>query len=261
MRRTVPCAAAALVLVAVLAIGCGKGGNGGAAKQPATTADLLQIKDLIAGSGDVAKADDYVSIEYTAWVYQNGAQGAKLASTADNGIPETLALDASANWPRGKMAEGITGMKTGGKRTFVIPSDPQGAAAAQIPAGASVMFEVTLLSIPRVQQQDLVPGNGPEARAGDVIDVNYTGWLSENGNKGKKFDSSLDSGQPLHFQLGAGRVIPGWDIGVEDMRVGGKRQLIIPPELAYGRRGTGGGIIPPNSTLIFDVELLKVEGK
>ncbi len=88
--------------------------------------------------------------------------------------------------------------------------------------------------------------------------MHYTGWLYENGTKGAKFDSSLDRGEPFEFPLGAGRVIKGWDEGVAGMKVGGKRTLIIPPQLGYGARGAG-GVIPPNATLLFDVELLDVK--
>jgi FKBP-type peptidyl-prolyl cis-trans isomerase len=102
-------------------------------------------------------------------------------------------------------------------------------------------------------------GDGTAAHAGNKVSVHYTGWLSNNGAKGRKFDSSVDRGQPFQFTLGAHQVIPGWDEGVAGMKVGGTRTLIIPPELAYGARGAGGGAIPPNATLIFDVELLQVQ--
>jgi FKBP-type peptidyl-prolyl cis-trans isomerase len=102
-------------------------------------------------------------------------------------------------------------------------------------------------------------GDGATARAGSKVSVHYTGWLSNNGAKGKKFDSSVDRGQPFQFTLGAHQVIAGWDEGVAGMKVGGTRTLIIPPELGYGARGAGGGAIPPNATLIFDVELLQVQ--
>jgi FKBP-type peptidyl-prolyl cis-trans isomerase len=102
-------------------------------------------------------------------------------------------------------------------------------------------------------------GDGDEAVKGDTVFVHYTGWLYENGERGKKFDSSLDRGKPYTFPLGGGRVIKGWDEGVAGMKVGGKRELIIPPDLAYGMQGAGGGLIPPNATLDFEVELLKVE--
>lgn len=101
---------------------------------------------------------------------------------------------------------------------------------------------------------DLQVGQGDEARAGKTVEVHYTGWL-ENGTK---FDSSKDRGQPFKFPLGAGHVIRGWDEGVAGMKVGGKRKLVIPSELGYGARGAG-GVIPPNATLIFEVELLGVK--
>src|SRR5712691_5929921 len=101
-------------------------------------------------------------------------------------------------------------------------------------------------------------GTGTEATKGSKVSVHYTGWLYNNGAKGTKFDSSLDRGQPFAFGLGAGQVIQGWDQGVAGMKVGGKRTLIIPPALGYGARGAG-GVIPPNATLMFDVELLGVQ--
>ena len=104
-----------------------------------------------------------------------------------------------------------------------------------------------------LQYWDIVVGNGATAVAGKPVKVHYTGWLTD----GKKFDSSVDRGQPFGFTLGAGQVIKGWDEGVAGMKVGGKRQLRIPPELGYGSRGAG-SVIPPNATLIFDVELLEV---
>ena len=101
-------------------------------------------------------------------------------------------------------------------------------------------------------------GDGAAATAGHKVTVNYTGWLDNKGEKGQKFDSSLDRSEPFSFTLGGGQVIKGWDEGVAGMKVGGKRTLVIPPELGYGARGAG-GVIPPNATLIFDVELLKVD--
>jgi FKBP-type peptidyl-prolyl cis-trans isomerase FkpA len=104
---------------------------------------------------------------------------------------------------------------------------------------------------------DAVVGSGEAAAAGQQVSVHYTGWLFYGGEKGKKFDSSKDRGDPFAFQLGAGQVIKGWDEGVQGMKVGGTRKLTIPPELGYGARGAG-GVIPPNATLIFEVELLGV---
>ncbi|MFZ0105261.1 MAG: FKBP-type peptidyl-prolyl cis-trans isomerase [Thiobacillus sp.] len=101
--------------------------------------------------------------------------------------------------------------------------------------------------------EDLVVGSGATAQAGQSVVVHYTGWLTN----GQKFDSSVDRNDPFDFRLGAGQVIPGWDQGVAGMQVGGKRKLTIPPNLAYGSRGAG-GVIPPNATLVFEVELLAV---
>ncbi len=108
-----------------------------------------------------------------------------------------------------------------------------------------------------LQYIDQEVGDGTEAVAGVTVLVHYTGWLWVDGARGDKFDSSLDRGQPFQFDLGAGSVIGGWDEGVAGMRVGGKRELIIPPDLGYGSRGAG-GVIPPNATLNFEVELLNV---
>jgi FKBP-type peptidyl-prolyl cis-trans isomerase FkpA len=108
-----------------------------------------------------------------------------------------------------------------------------------------------------LQIEDLVVGSGDTAAPGGQVSVHYTGWLYENGQAGSKFDSSKDRGDPFDFPLGAGHVIRGWDEGVAGMKVGGTRRLIIPPALGYGARGAG-GVIPPNATLLFEVELLEV---
>ena len=106
-----------------------------------------------------------------------------------------------------------------------------------------------------LQYEDTVVGTGAEAKPGRNVTVHYTGWLYENGQQGAKFDSSKDRGEPFIFPLGGGMVIKGWDEGVQGMREGGTRILIIPPVLGYGARGAG-GVIPPNATLKFEVELL-----
>ena len=105
---------------------------------------------------------------------------------------------------------------------------------------------------------DTQAGTGATPKTGQTCVMHYTGWLYQDGKKGAKFDSSVDRGQPFEFPIGTGRVIKGWDEGVASMKVGGKRTLIIPPDLGYGARGAG-GVIPPNATLMFDVELLAVK--
>jgi FKBP-type peptidyl-prolyl cis-trans isomerase len=109
-------------------------------------------------------------------------------------------------------------------------------------------------AVTELKIEELKPGNGTEATSGKQVSVHYTGWLTNV----TKFDSSVDRGTPFKFQLGAGQVIQGWDKGVAGMKIGGKRKLTIPPQMGYGERGAG-GVIPPNATLVFEVELLGVE--
>jgi len=126
-------------------------------------------------------------------------------------------------------------------------------ALAAVPLVAFAAGEVTTSSGLKII--DVKPGTGPVPKAGQTVTVNYTGWLFVDGKKGKKFDSSLDRGQPFSFTIGQGQVIKGWDEGLSTMHVGGKRTLIIPPDLGYGASGAGADI-PPGATLIFEVDLL-----
>ena len=128
-------------------------------------------------------------------------------------------------------------------------------------ARLAVIFAVLVLAMSAsraeyLEVEDITVGVGQAAQSGDTISVHYTGWLAS----GKKFDSSRDRGTPFSFRLGSGQVIQGWDRGLIGMQVGGVRRLTIPPEQGYGDRDVGGGLIPPNSTLIFEVELLGIEG-
>ncbi len=150
-------------------------------------------------------------------------------------------------------AKGIaetTNMKTD-ETNKIMESTEKGNAMNQSESKES--GEVTTSS--GLKYTDMVPGSGASPKKGDVVKVHYTGWLTD----GKKFDSSVDRGQPFEFTLGVGQVIKGWDEGVSTMKVGGKRKLVIPSELGYGVRGAGGGLIPPNATLVFEVELLGIK--
>jgi FKBP-type peptidyl-prolyl cis-trans isomerase FkpA len=158
-------------------------------------------------------------------------------------------------FPRAVVLVGLALVTTMAGVFAVAPSTAMAQAGNQ--AGTQVGKTMTTSS--GLQITDSKVGTGATPKSGQTCVMHYTGWLYENGAKGKKFDSSVDRGQPFEFPIGQRRVIAGWDEGVASMKVGGKRTLIIPPALGYGARGAG-GVIPPNATLIFEVELLDVKG-
>jgi len=173
----------------------------------------------------------------------------------------------STSQPQSTNAAPAAGSQAGNQSDTGLtgPKDPATATAtAASPANpANPVGDAPAQQGPQVQIVDHVIGKGAEATIGSKVLVNYTGWFYKPlavKQRGRKFDSSLDAGrEPLEFQLGARQVIRGWEQGVAGMKVGGKRTLIIPSELAYGKRGAGGGSIPPDSDLIFDVELVKIK--
>jgi peptidylprolyl isomerase len=219
----------------------------------------------------VPQVGDVVAVHYRGQL----EDGTVFDSSYDRGQPIRFALGQGRvirGWD-----EGIALMNQGGKARLIIPPDlAYGAAGAGgvIPPNATLIFDVELVSIqpgsPAAPVQvsdgdyqqtasglryaDLQVGDGAVAEVGQTVSVHYTGWL-ENG---QKFDSSLDRGEPFALTLGQGQVIRGWEEGVPGMRVGGRRQLVIPPELGYGAAGAG-GVIPPDATLIFEIELLDVQ--
>jgi peptidylprolyl isomerase len=145
------------------------------------------------------------------------------------------------------------------RRTAIALAAALAVAAVGSSTAAMAQAGKTMTTPSGLQITDSKVGTGATPKTGQTCVMHYTGWLYVNGAKGQKFDSSVDRGQPFEFPLGVRRVIAGWDEGVASMKVGGKRTLIIPPELGYGARGAG-GVIPPNATLIFEVELLDVKG-
>ena len=242
-----------------------------AEKLDGTTTDSgLTFVPLEEGDGPKPEIGQLVQVHYTGTL----ADGTIFDSSIDN-EPYTFKLGQGqviAGWD-----EGIAMLNEGGKATLIIP--PQLAygatgAGGVIPPNATLIFDVELLEISEgstvapievdesdfaesdsgLKFHDLESGDGDSPEEGSTVSVHYTGWLTD----GTKFDSSYDRGAPITFVLGQGQVIAGWDEGISTMQVGGKRQLMIPPELAYAEAGYG-SIIPPNSTLIFEVELVEVQ--
>jgi len=237
-----------------------------------TTDSGLQYVQVEEGQGPAPEVGDVVSVHYSGQL----EDGTVFDNSYDRGQPIRFALGQRRVIPGWE--EGIALMKEGGKARLIIPPGlAYGAegAGGVIPPNATLTFDVELVSVQPgspaspvqvepsdytetgtgLRYYDIEVGDGATAEAGKTVTVNYTGWLED----GTKFDSSIDSGQPLVLVLGEGRVIPGWEEGVTGMQVGGKRQLVIPPELGYCEAGAGNGVIPPNATLIFEVELMDVQ--
>ncbi len=233
----------------------------------------LQYYDITKGDGDEAIKDSTVSTLYTMWVKTDS--GYDYIDASQENYPANFVIGRGDTVFPG-WEEGVTGMKVGGKRLLVIPPElayGETGAGTVIPGNAILVMEIELVSSqePRVatkvdekdytttdsglKYHDLVEGTGATPTTGQTVVVHYTGWLED----GTQFDSSVDRGQPFSFALGTGGVIAGWDEGVATMKVGGKRQLVIPAELGYGDSGAG-NLIPPGATLIFEVELLEIQG-
>ncbi len=266
------------LFAALLLAGCGQAAPPAATAVPPTaTADPaatgsnaeLVYNKIEAGSGPSPEPGDLVAVHYTGTL----EDGTVFDSSRERGQPFYFTLGAGEvieGWDRG-----IARMREGGRAELIIPPElaygPSGAGAV-IPPNATLNFDVELVEVlsgsPTELPEDgfsetdsglryatIEEGDGATAETGQMVLVHYTGWLED----GTRFDSSLTRSEPFSFTLGAGDVIDGWDEGVAGMQVGEKRQLIIPPDLAYGDQGAGGAI-PPGATLIFEVELLEVMG-
>ncbi len=206
-----------------------------------------QVKQVI---GDSTKAEIKAKQEVPEQVKQVIGDSTKAEIKIKHEIPEQLKKTIGDS----TKAEGKANPEAPGQ----VKKGTDQKAAEGIKAGAQKGTENKMQTTATgLKIIDKVVGTGEEAVKGDQVEVHYTGWLWDNGKKGTKFDSSVDRGKPFAFKLGAGQVIKGWDEGVAGMKIGGTRELIIPPALAYGQRAVG-GVIPANSTLMFEVELLKV---
>ena len=234
-----------------------------------TTKSGLKYVDIVIGDGELPSVGDKVKVHYTGTLLD----GTKFDSSRDRNRPFEFPLGAGRvikGWD-----EGLATMRVGGQRKLIIPPDLGygSRSAGQIPPNSTLIFDIELLEIIKqfkdtdfdlpgkeiVLESGLriiehIKGKGNNPKSGQKVKVHYSGFLQT----GTKFDSSHDRGQPFEFVLGQGQVIKGWDEGIAQLKKGGKSTLIIPPDLGYGERGAG-GVIPPNSTLLFEVELIDFE--
>ena len=248
------------------------------AAQYTTTESGLQYFDVTVGTGKSPGTGSMVLVEYAGFL----EDGTLFDSSYKR--PDSFKFPLAQGAVIKGWDEGVASMKVGGKRQLRVPSDlayGDRGAGSRIPGGATLIFDVELINIspappPRVapaaptkledtqytvtesglKYHDFSVGEGALAAAGDTVQVDYTGWTLD----GNKFDSSLDRQAPIAFPLGGGRVIKGWDEGIAGMEIGGKRQLYIPFDLAYGEAGRP-PTIPAKATLIFEVELVSIRGK
>jgi len=261
-------AVAAGIVVLVLAL---TDDSGGVASEVITVSGL-GYTDTVVGSGEAAGPAQVATVHYTGRL-----EDGKQFDSSVGGEPFAFIIDTGQvieGWD-----EGVTGMRAGGKRTLVVPPGlaygETGAGEGRIPPNATLTFEIELLTVsglpaespPEVsgdQQElegglvaiDVVEGRGGEAATGDTVFVHYTGWLETDG---KRFDTSLITPRALDFTIGEAGIIRGWSVGVPGMKEGGTRRLIIPAALAYGQEGAGDGAIPPDATLIFDIQLVEIQ--
>ncbi len=258
---------AVLLAAGVFGPACGGDGAAPTTPEPPETPAALDVPfgftDLEEGAGPEVHDGWLLAIAYTGWLYDEAAPGNKgsefISVTGDD--PDSFRFGVGQVIPG--VDRGMAGMRVGGKRRIVVPPDlgfgPQG--NNLVPGNATLLFEVDLVAGAEVpfETTDLLVGSGEEAENGDSLSMAYHGWVFDllaPDNKGDTFDSTTAE-DPFDFTLGVGAVIVGWDLGIVGMRVGGRRRIVIPHELAYGAAGRQPRI-PAYATLLFEVELLAV---
>jgi FKBP-type peptidyl-prolyl cis-trans isomerase len=242
-------------------------------KSMTKTESGLEYLDVKEGTGELPGNGRTCVVHFTAWLWDHDAKGKGKKfdtskeqddSSVDRGVPFTFHLGSGEvikGWD-----EGISSMKAGGKRELLIPAAlafGERGAGGVIPPNATLFYEIELLEIWEKSESgleyfDVKQGTGALPRTGQTCMIHYSGWLWRSNAKAKKFDSTIERDEPFSYSLGSDQVLKGRDEGVATMKVGGKRKLLIPAKLAYGDAGLGRDI-PPNSTLFFEIELLKVK--
>ncbi|HOX25384.1 MAG TPA: FKBP-type peptidyl-prolyl cis-trans isomerase [Candidatus Krumholzibacteria bacterium] len=234
------------ILLAVAIGGCGD------PVQRALERDQLYVEDLQVGTGAEAVAGDFVRVGVRGAVYADGELGLEVENTGDD--PRRFVLGAAEVMPG--WDEGIAGMRVGGRRVLIVgpqkitgPFRPRAVAADEY-----LRYEIELLETARIGVRDLAPGDGPPIGVGDYVFLEYTGWQAAGDQRGEQFVSSGSTGGPAGVMVGAGMLNRGLELGVAGMRVGGRREITVPPQLAYGDQGRAQ--VPPDATLIYEVAVV-----
>jgi peptidylprolyl isomerase len=265
--------AACVVLSSLTACGGGGGGSGssagGGTTAPADNPAAFSQTDTVLGTGTLAASTNIVGIRYTYWLYSASAadhKGTKIDSNVSSATPYAFTLGSGAVLKG--LDQGVTGMKVGGQRTLIVPASLGfgSTASGSVPANAGLVFDVqltdaqTLADAPAFGVTDTTTGTGAVAATGATANVKYSAYLYNSAtadHKGILVDTNATATTNFSFKLGGGQVIKGFDQGVTGMKVGGKRDIVMPSSLAYG--ATGSGAIPANSGMVFSVELISLQ--